>query len=349
VSQLPNILSFLRLILLIPIVFFLTKNEINYLVISFILFSIGVLTDFADGYIARRIKSTSKLGAFLDPLLDKLFTLSLFFVFYLEETVFLPLIFLIVFILREYFITLIRVELLVSEKSNLNSKKKSFKTSFIGKLKLSIQALVLFYFYILIFLSLQYDTDIQSNVFKIINLLLLLFSSYLLIASAIDYIKTYRDEAYKVYVKSFATVFYIGHFKFVPGGVTAFITAIVLYFLDIDLLIHVIATIVITFIGIYFSFLMEKIVTTKDPRIVTIDEMAGVMVATIPAFFVDNEFRFYFFIFGFILFGLLDKFKPSFINKAQGLKGGWGVVLDDILAGIIAGLILLIAAVIINL
>jgi phosphatidylglycerophosphatase A len=41
----------------------------------------------------------------------------------------------------------------------------------------------------------------------------------------------------------------------------------------------------------------------------------------------------------FILFRIFDIFKPSFIYRVQNLPGGWGIMMDDVLAGIIAWLI----------
>lgn len=70
--NIPNLFTFLR-ILLIPIfvlVFYLpiTNNHI----ISAVIFTLAALTDWLDGYLARTLSQTSKLGAFLDPVADKL-------------------------------------------------------------------------------------------------------------------------------------------------------------------------------------------------------------------------------------------------------------------------------------
>lgn len=355
-SQIPNILSFLRLILLFPIVHFLTSDEVDYFLISFILFLIGVFTDYADGYLARKMKRSSKLGAFIDPLFDKVFILSLFLVFYFRSEIFFPILFFIIFLVREYFVTMMRIELLISSKndssktkSSSSTEKKEFKTSFIGKLKLSIQALVLLYFYSISFLYLQYDIDPHSNIIKALTIPLLLFTSYLLLASGYDYIKKYKDASYRVYVKSIASVFYIGHFKYFSGGVTALITTSVIYLIDYSILIHSIVTVLSIVLGIYFCFLLEKIVPTKDPRIATIDEFAGVCIAMIPAFFVDEGYRLIFFVLSYVIFGVLDKLKPGIINKTQELKGGWGVVIDDVFAGVFTAGILFLLLFIISL
>lgn len=70
--NIPNIITFLR-ILLIPIfvVVFYLPFPGNH-ILSAIIFTLAALTDWLDGYLARSLGQTSKLGAFLDPVADKL-------------------------------------------------------------------------------------------------------------------------------------------------------------------------------------------------------------------------------------------------------------------------------------
>ena len=71
--SLPNLLTSLR-ILLIPVLvlcFYLFPLDIRYLA-SALIFSIASLTDWADGYLARRMGQMTPFGEFLDPVADKL-------------------------------------------------------------------------------------------------------------------------------------------------------------------------------------------------------------------------------------------------------------------------------------
>jgi cardiolipin synthase len=69
----PNLLSFLRLVFLAPILYFLFRGErIPALVFIFLGFS----SDFVDGWIARRFNQSSDLGRMMDPAVDKLNILS---------------------------------------------------------------------------------------------------------------------------------------------------------------------------------------------------------------------------------------------------------------------------------
>ena len=70
--NLPNKLSVLRLIMIpaFTAVFYISAIPYNYL-ISAIIFALAALTDFLDGYIARKYNLVTNLGKFLDPIADK--------------------------------------------------------------------------------------------------------------------------------------------------------------------------------------------------------------------------------------------------------------------------------------
>lgn len=71
-SSIPNTLTFFR-ILAIPLIMMVYFSDIQYKNwISVILFSLAGISDALDGYLARKWNQTSKLGAFLDPVADKL-------------------------------------------------------------------------------------------------------------------------------------------------------------------------------------------------------------------------------------------------------------------------------------
>lgn len=71
--QLPNVISVLRILLVVPVVWSLLHS--NYLA-ALILFLIAGLSDGLDGYLARRYQWITRLGGFLDPLGDKLLIVS---------------------------------------------------------------------------------------------------------------------------------------------------------------------------------------------------------------------------------------------------------------------------------
>jgi len=75
--SIPNLLTFLR-ILIIPLlvfVYYFPPNMIG-MRLAALLFAIAAATDWLDGYLARKLNQTSKLGAFLDPIADKLIVVT---------------------------------------------------------------------------------------------------------------------------------------------------------------------------------------------------------------------------------------------------------------------------------
>lgn len=73
----------------------------------------------------------------------------------------------------------------------------------------------------------------------------------------------------------------------------------------------------------------------KDPQRIVMDEAVGVWIA-----FLFIPYTLTYFILAFILFRIFDIWKPLGIRKIEKLKGGLGVMGDDILAGIYANIIL---------
>lgn len=76
VWTLPNLLSFFRIGIIPVLVYLLTFTDRVSAVLAAALFLIASVTDYFDGYFARRNRSVSDLGKILDPLADKLMVLS---------------------------------------------------------------------------------------------------------------------------------------------------------------------------------------------------------------------------------------------------------------------------------
>ncbi len=89
------------------------------------------------------------------------------------------------------------------------------------------------------------------------------------------------------------------------------------------------AAFVVTVIGIWASARVVRRTGLKDPQIVCIDEVAGVLVTWLGA-----KPGLAWTLGGFVLFRVLDTLKPWPASWAERrLPGGWGVVLDDVAAG----------------
>jgi len=74
-KDIPNIISILRMVLVIPIVILLLKDSFGW---AILLFALAGISDALDGYLANRYNWRSRLGSILDPLADKLLLISSF-------------------------------------------------------------------------------------------------------------------------------------------------------------------------------------------------------------------------------------------------------------------------------
>jgi phosphatidylglycerophosphatase A len=101
-------------------------------------------------------------------------------------------------------------------------------------------------------------------------------------------------------------------------------------------------------IGILFAVVIahvaERIYSVKDDSRIVIDEWIGTWIA---AWGLEHHFGFAVMA-AFILFRVFDVYKGPWGNRLQYLPGGWGVVMDDVLAGFIANFFARIVVVIVG-
>jgi len=137
--------------------------------------------------------------------------------------------------------------------------------------------------------------------------------------------------------KLVATCFGIGYLRKGAGTLAALFCCLIWYALRIDrasIAVQTVQIIVMFFIGVWVSASVEKEWGHDSNRIV-IDEWLGMSVAL---FCVPFTLINYLLAFG--LFRFFDIVKPLAIRKAEAAPGGWGVMLDDLLAGIYSAVLL---------
>lgn len=101
ILTIPNLFSFLRIILIIIAGCQLyNHNNIN----AFIIYLTAIITDFFDGFFARKLNQISELGKILDPLADKLMVISAVLILLLQHR--MPLWFVLIVVIRDILILL---------------------------------------------------------------------------------------------------------------------------------------------------------------------------------------------------------------------------------------------------
>jgi phosphatidylglycerophosphatase A len=135
----------------------------------------------------------------------------------------------------------------------------------------------------------------------------------------------------------FASGFYSGYAPFAPGTAGTLVgIAIYILLSKLPLNLYAILTAAIFFSGVWLSSMSETILGAKDSGIIVIDEIAGFLVTMFAL-----PVKWPTILAAFFLFRAFDVFKPFPIRSIdRHLPGGWGVMLDDILAGVYANLTL---------
>ncbi len=140
------------------------------------------------------------------------------------------------------------------------------------------------------------------------------------------------------------TGFYSGYSPFAPGTMGAVVATLmwwgascVLGYVPL-LAVTLAAVVLFTLVSVPSINRVEK-VWGEDPSRVVVDEMVGVWIALLA---VPECGCWLYMVGAFALFRLFDIWKPLGVRRMEAIGGGWGVMLDDILAGVYAYAVLLI-------
>ncbi len=138
--------------------------------------------------------------------------------------------------------------------------------------------------------------------------------------------------------KGIATFFGIGYIGKGSGTVASIAFCLLLYVIVSSNLFTQTGLVVFTLIsfvaGVFVSSKLETI-WGEDSKMIVIDEVLGMAVTMLflPVNIITLSL-------GLLLFRYFDIFKPLFIRRTEKLKAGWGVMVDDLVAGIYSNIIL---------
>jgi phosphatidylglycerophosphatase A len=100
----------------------------------------------------------------------------------------------------------------------------------------------------------------------------------------------------------------------------------------------------VTLAGTWAATRTEQLSGRKDPGKVVVDEVAGQLIALFPLT-LFARWSTLVVIVSFILFRLFDIFKPYPARRFEALRSGWGIMADDLVAGVYAALIIVVITV----
>ena len=164
-----------RIFLIIPIIYFITSGNQN---LALVLFLIAGFTDYLDGFIARRTKTESSLGALLDLLADKLLVcLVLLWCAVLSDSL---------LIISATFIIICRELIISSLRQFLVEKigQNPIKVSYVAKSKTTVQ---------FISISFLIFTQEKGDFLMNITIFLLWMAALISVYSLINYFQTYKE------------------------------------------------------------------------------------------------------------------------------------------------------------
>ena len=128
-----------------------------------------------------------------------------------------------------------------------------------------------------------------------------------------------------------ATVFKAGYIPIAPGTVGSIIGLLVFWLIKdyASFTIEMFVAATLFFAGVWASTIVEQVLERHDPGVVIVDEVVGMLVAlmllppTITVMFL-----------AFLLFRVFDIIKPYPARWCEQLSRGWGIMMDDVVAGL---------------
>ncbi len=322
--NLPNAISVLRALMSLPLPFFiLSDSKILYCLIFF-LFTAASITDYLDGWIARKQGSESSLGKILDPTSDKVLILLPLAAFsYLGH--FSPW-WLVPIFIREIFVTFCRIGWLLEGKAAGAEK--------LGKIKLVFQVIVVGVAY-LEFMTHKFDTLSQwQTIAHYVTLAVLVIVNLLTLISGWTFLRSNRALFLTPAFAKFVSACGVGLLPGVTGTWGSLLALLFIPFLAWNSYLYWGMFVFILWAG-YWAVNRLDLSREKDPKYVVVDEVLGMFVTYIGVKLSATNL-----IAGFFLFRIFDILKPPPCRQLEKIPGFWGITLDDIGAGIYACLVL---------
>ena len=127
----------------------------------------------------------------------------------------------------------------------------------------------------------------------------------------------------------FGTVLGAGYVPWAPGTAGSFCALLVFYLIPLADVYWMVLTAILFGAGLWSSAWIEKDLGIKDPPQVVIDEWVGQWAALL---FLPRSGLIL--LLGFLIFRIMDILKPFPARNSQVLKGGWGIMIDDVIAAV---------------
>lgn len=321
----PNLLSYLRgaIGLCLPAMVGSPSREWRLAFFGFFIFA--VLTDHWDGLLARRYQWESKVGRIIDPTMDKILVLVPLLAF--SKLGLFSVWWLVPIFLREIVITFIRIGWMMEGKA-IGAEK-------LGKIKFVTQAICLgiAYFY---FLSgdLMLPQGLASLLAGMVQISIAA-TAVLTVVSGITFLSNNKEHLKSAFIAKYFSALGVGFIPVAPGFWGSLVGLGLAWATSFNSVLFYTTFLFLLGVG-YWAVSRLDLSRVKDPQYIVIDEacgmfvtLAGVSFSHFPAIFA-----------GLLIFRILDMVKPFPIRRIERLPGYWGIMGDDLAAGLFARIVL---------
>jgi len=140
-------------------------------------------------------------------------------------------------------------------------------------------------------------------------------------------------------INTLSSFFYVGYIPGAPGTWASLVAVVIWVLLPVQSIVAQILIVSFAFlIGIYVAGLSEINSGVVDPSFVVIDEVAGMWLALLLMPRVPYPHYLTLALLSFIIFRFFDITKLYPINKLEQMSGGFGIMMDDIAAGLLTAI-----------
>lgn len=323
-DHVPSILSIVRGFMGLSLPFFLFSSSLTVHLIALAVFIVGALTDYWDGWYARKYNKVTDLGKILDPTSDKFLILAPLATFsYLG--MYSPW-WVVPIFLREVLVTFCRLGFMLEAKAVAAEK--------MGKLKFVFQVFTLAVLFLEFLCERQpWAAGFEGFIAHSVPYVLMIANFLTLISGASFFISN-RHHFKSLQFARYVSACGVGLIPKAPGTYGSLLALILVPFINWNTPLYVMTAAALWFAGAW-AVRQFDLSSNKDPQFVVMDEVIGILITfyAIPLTWTSA-------IAGFCLFRFFDITKPFPLRRFEKAPGYWGIMLDDVGAGIYSWLIM---------
>jgi len=320
----PNGLSVLRAVFGLILPLFILQEKALFHFGAVVLFTVGALTDYWDGLLARKLGQVTAFGKFVDPLADKILILGTMAAFSIKG--FYSIWWLVPIFFREIVITFCRIGWL--------REGKSIGAETLGKWKLCAQVFVVSFSLLYLLVSDWPWLAWLGPALPIAIHVSMVLAFGLTVWSGITFSISNRGLFLTREFAKFVSALGVGFSPWAPGTLGSGVGLLLIFLCHWNPYLYLVILLMLAAAGGWAVFRLN-LAKDEDPSFVVVDEACGMMLTMLflPLGWASA-------LTGFFLFRLFDVLKPFPVCRLERIPGYWGILLDDLGAGVYAWIIL---------